>query len=215
MKLIGAFVLCGIACLSLNSCASLGTSTKVSAPEALPKIKTVAAWPIAIRTTEQFPTEELVIPADGLSVSPNDVYGQAEHLSRSAERELLRNLRSTELFRIIEPDTVTAIVKQQDSAFARWSQVPWQSCSGGVDADAFMLTKVRFAGESNGFNTYVTLTLFEKSASAPAVTVSFNTKWGKSYFLPQPVRVTLSDAMEGAVKALTNAMHRAQSKVDR
>jgi hypothetical protein len=87
-----------------------------------------------------------------------------------------------------------------------WPKFDWGGNGEVLTSDAVIVTGVSFRGESGGVNSYVTLSMYDVTAQKLVAISKFNTKWGKSYFLPKPAKETLPDAIEGAVNGLKNAL---------
>jgi hypothetical protein len=192
----------------IMSCASLGTKVRVVNPEALSALETIAIWPIAVvplrgKFEEKFPELN-----DSILAQSYDARMTCELASEDAELLLAHYLDSHEMFSVISADSVMALVTLHDPSFSRFSKDDWRTYSDLINAQAIILSKLSFAGESWGTNTYVTLVLCSQHTGEVIVETKFNTMWGKSYFFPQPIENTMPDAIEGAVKALAKAMRK-------
>ena len=132
---------------------------------------------------------------------------EAEKLSREAESALNYELSSTRLFRVVKADSMAALIRQKDPAYARFPRVPWGQYLSSIDADGIIDVRLSFKSQGGGINTYAVLSLFDRRGSE-LVTVKFNTQWGKSYLLPEDGWTTMPDAIHGAVVGLAKAFRK-------
>ena len=198
------------ACLLLGftSCASFGTKVHVITPETLPSLKKIAIWPVAAvplvdRIDEKHP--EFV---DSLLANYADFRAQSMEISKKAESVLLEELNTSGLFSVIGPDSVLGMISDRNPDYWRFGREDWKSYKDIVDATGFLITKLSFGRESGGINTYVTLTIYDNVTGNAIIEAKFNTKWGKSYLLPQPMEKTLPDGIHGAVNGLINELRK-------
>lgn len=194
--------------LSVVSCASLGTKINVVTPEAISSIREVAIWPIALfpltnKLHEKFP--ELI---DTMLAWDPVFEISSISLSKSAEEILLVELNRTKLFKIKSSKDVSRNISKKNSKYSRFDRVNWQDYKDVISADIVLISTIRFEREAGGANSYVTLTLYNRSTGAIVIESKFNTKWGKSYLGSQDVYTTLPDAIEGAVNGLANELRK-------
>ena len=200
--------LIGLSFLGIVSCASFGTRVRVITPEVLPSLRTIAIWPIGAvpltdRISATFPDAHDI----ALLMDP-EFREHSERVSAFAESALLRELSASELFVLITPDSVFAVLSGEDPSYSRFKKLDWRDHRRLIDADGFLLTKMSFARESDGVNTYVTLTLYDGKTAREVIEVKFNSKWGKSYRLSQQIDKTIPDGVKGAVKGLVKKLRK-------
>lgn len=201
----------GFCFLALVSCASFGTKVRVTNPEVLPTIKKIAIWPIsAVPLTGRISETFSGVHDMSLLMDP-EFRERSERISHFAESVLLRELSVSELFLLVTPDSVYKALSADDPSFSRFKKTDWRAYRTIINADGFLMTKISFAREADGVNTYVTLTLYDSKSLHEVVEVKFNTKWGKSYWLSQQIDITLADGIRGAVNGLVKALRKRQN----
>lgn len=195
-----------IAVSSFEGCASFGTHTEVSAPEVVPNINTVSIWPIRIIPVVGEVGEKYPELAEYALQSSEMMNADATSLGLNSEQMLYEQLQTTEMFQLFCADSVRSALAKAGKSGGTWPKFDWAGTGTVLTSDAVVVTAVGFRGESGGVNSYVTLSMYDVSSQKLVAISKFNTKWGKSYFLPKPARETLPDAIEGAVNGLRNAL---------
>jgi hypothetical protein len=192
----------------LSSCSSLGTKVSVLNPEILPRIDTVAVWPIkVIPFNHKFAVKNPEIVEKALKDDPY-VRELAEAMSIEAEYLLTVELKKANLFAIIEPDIIASLIYERYGYEYSSLNTDWTALSDTIGADAILVSEIYFKTGGHGANTYMTLSMYHKQSKELIAESRFNTMWGRSYFswgLPT-VEKTLPDAVEGAVKGLKEGL---------
>jgi len=191
-----------------TGCASLGTKVRMEHPESVPSIQRIALWPIASTplTQDELETRSAESVRNYLERNTN-FRKYCLLMCRRADSCLFYELGTRRMFTLIDSDSTTALIRLQDSTFDRFSLRDWNSYDNLNFADGIVVTDVDFGKEGfDGTNTYVTMSLYDRSTGDLVVEVKFNTKWGKSYMSEQGWQTTMPDAIHGAVNAFVKTM---------
>ncbi len=191
---------------SFEGCASFGTHTEVSAPDVVSHLNTVSIWPIRVIPVVGEVGEKYPELAEFALQSSEGMNADATSLGLSSEQMLYDELQATEMFQLFCADSVRSVLAKAGKSNGTWPKFDWAGNGTVLTSDAVIVAGVGFRGESGGVNSYVTLSMYEVASQKLVAISKFNTKWGKSYFLPKPAKETLPDAIQGAVNGLRNAL---------
>lgn len=190
------------------SCASFGTKTQVIVPEALPSLKKIAIWPVAAVPLAGHLDEKFPVLIDSMLAMDPELRAFSESVSKWADSLLHKELTATGLFLVIAPDSIIRLISGRDTNFSRFNRAPWEAYKDLFNVDGFLITQLSFERESGGANTYVSISIYGRNTGSEVVNVKFNTKWGKSYLLPQSIDKTLPDAIHGAINGLVKELRK-------
>lgn len=195
------------------SCAQFGTKIEIQKPEVFKRTEQLVVWPTRVYPMYTPPENQDPETVDLLMNSDPDFYDLSERLSREADYHLYHEIEQSNLFKIVDPDSVLKTIQVNGAVFDRFGPTNnWYSYIDQCSYDAVLVTDIYFGREGEkGINTYVIMKLFQCRTGAMISKIKFDTHWGKSYLFEQHALVTLPDAVKGAVNGLIKAYRQNQA----